>query len=92
MKRRYCKECYLARKRKLERIRYKKVGRTKYTITCFACNKSYDKADNKKAKFCAECWKERQQFISKYKSTNHYKNQEHKNIAEKILNKKLNYN
>lgn len=90
--RRYCKECYLIRKRKLQRIRYRKVGRTKYTIICFACNKYYDKADRKEAKFCPECWNERQQFISKYKSTNHYKNQEHKEIAEKVLNKKLNYN
>lgn len=91
-KRRYCKECYSERKRKLERERYKRVGNTKYSIICYFCKKPFHNANRKTTRFCSECWKERQEFIKKYKSTNHYNRQEHKMIAEKILNKKLDYN
>lgn len=90
--RRYCRECYLARKRKLEKERYEKFGRYKYTITCEACNELFDNANSKKTKFCSQCWKERNEFISKYDSTNKYNLNEHKLIAEKLLNKKLSYN
>lgn len=90
--RRYCRQCYLERKRKLERIRYKNYGRTKYTIICQACGKEYNNADRKEQKFCSDCWKQRQKFISKYNVKNPYYYQQHKLLAQSLLKRQLDYN
>ena len=94
--RRYCRECYLRIKREAAKEKYAKFGKHKYTIICTFCGNKYDNADRKSQKSCATCWKERLQFITKYNSTNNYENKlgknTHRELAEHLLKRTLNYN
>lgn len=95
-KRRYCRECFLQRKREQAKEHYEKFGRYTYTITCQFCGKVYEKGMRKEQKYCKKCWQERLQFIKKYDSTNYYESNlcgnVHRQIAENILKRELEYN
>ena len=94
--RRYCHKHYLERRNELRKIKQDKglKVRTMYTCICCNCKKSFD-GFRKNSLFCSKrCYTE---FIANsknpyiYDSENYTNNLwEHRNIAEWVLNKKLN--
>lgn len=97
--RRYCRTCYLERRKEL-RAKKKELGlktRTMYPKTCMFCGKSYE-AFSKNSLFCSrDCYKanrkkeEQNPYI--YDNKNYKKNLwQHRNIAEESLGRKLTTN
>jgi hypothetical protein len=87
--RRYCRQCYLERKRLQAKLRYKEHGRYTYICTCSACGLVF-KAFRKTQLFCEKC---RVLGSHSESTTNRYVRvgvrHEHRILAEHMLMRKL---
>ncbi len=93
--RRYCRPCYLERKRQQAKKRFAENGRYTYTKVCKACKKEY-KACKKSQKFCSKCWKlrsklAREEFEKEKSQCYGGHSIVYKEIVENILGRPLEY-
>lgn len=97
---RYCRDCYLEKKREQAQERYKKNGRYNYgTTCCVICGESKILLNNKSLSVCSDCYiktnifdNEEHPYTYVYDVNTKKATWEHVLVAEDIICKKLNKN
>lgn len=95
LKRRYCREHYLQRKREQAHIRYEQQGKRTYKRVCEMCDNQFD-GDRPTSRFCSSDCYYRYSRINSSSATNNYARAHgggysfaHRRIVEETLHRKL---